>query len=107
MTAAIALVHQARDIEHSIRDRIAGLKVVSVAEAEAAGARPFTYAYTTRLLDQCAMLLSVIDENPEKNLIFVAKPKGIEIWRISAADSRAAVKKQLLSEAAELLALPA
>jgi hypothetical protein len=77
-------LHSRRDIaayNSGIRQRVSALPTYSVEAARAAHARPITHAFQTRIIDQCVMLLRVVNDFKERRIYLVKKEKSaIEVW---------------------------
>lgn len=77
------LLHSRREIaEHNrnVRARISALPTFTPEEAKAQQARPITHPYETRLINQCIMLMRVVDDFRDRKVFLVRQGAAIEVW---------------------------
>ena len=74
-------ISQARALHRTVREQIADLATVTPEEATAQGAHSITVPYCIRQIDQCRMLLRVIEDFRGVDILIVQMPEGLEVWR--------------------------
>lgn len=90
-------LHTRRDIaEHNreVRARISALPTYDPETARANKARPITHAYQTRLIDQCTMLLRVVDDFRDRKVYLVRRGSAIEVWAARTSTSTSPAKNK-------------